>query len=222
MLLASGRDCDVYAHGEGRVLRRNRDGRSATGEAAMMRRLAGLGYSVPVLHEADGPDIVMERVSGPTLAGAVYAGTISVTGAAELLAGLHDDLHALAWPDAGPGESLLHLDLHPLNILMSPAGPVVIDWSNARHGPAGLDVALTALILAQMVVTPGMLPDDPELEQALRAVSEPLLHGFATRVRTPYAAYLPNAVALRQQDPNQTADELALLRQAALAAADAV
>jgi len=36
-LIASGRDSDVFAHTEGLVLRRYRDGRSAEGEAATAR-----------------------------------------------------------------------------------------------------------------------------------------------------------------------------------------
>jgi hypothetical protein len=44
--------------------------------------------------------------------------------------------------------SLLHLDLHPFNILIDADGePVVIDWANAARGPAVLDVARTATIL---------------------------------------------------------------------------
>jgi tRNA A-37 threonylcarbamoyl transferase component Bud32 len=66
-LIASGRDSDVYAYADGLVLRRYRDGRSAEGEAATLRAVAELGYPVPVVHEASGPDIVMERVDGPTL-----------------------------------------------------------------------------------------------------------------------------------------------------------
>ena len=53
-----------------------------------------------------------------------------------MLADLHDRLHEIAGPDWLPGmpdggDRLLHLDLHPLNVIMSPNGPVVIDWPNA-------------------------------------------------------------------------------------------
>ena len=40
-------------------------------------------------------------------------------------------------------QSVLHLDMHPMNVIMSPDGPVVIDWTNAAGGPAGFDGALT-------------------------------------------------------------------------------
>jgi RIO-like serine/threonine protein kinase len=150
-LIASGRDSDVFGYADGLVLRRYRDGRSAEAEAAVLRGVAALGYPVPIVHDATGPDIVMERVDGPTLAEALVAGLAPDDGGA-LLADLHDRLHALSWPGAGPGEVLVHLDLHPLNVILRRGSdPVVIDWSNARPGPAGLDVAMTAVILAQVV-----------------------------------------------------------------------
>ena len=45
------------------------------------------------------------------------------------------------------GDRLVHLDLHPLNVIMSPRGPVVIDWANAARGDPLLDVALTYVLL---------------------------------------------------------------------------
>ncbi|WP_180933809.1 phosphotransferase [Nocardioides ungokensis] len=221
-LIASGRDSDVFEHSDGLVLRRYRDGRSAEQEAATILAVGRLGYPVPIVHGGSGPDIVMERVEGPTLADAMQAGDLTVVEAGGMLARLHDDLHALPWPAAGQGESLLHLDLHPLNVIVAAEGPVVIDWSNARPGPAGLDVALTALIVAQVAVTPGMLPDDPDLEELVRAVVGELLAAFANAVSTPYAEHLAAAEALRRLDPYQSAQELAGLPAAvALAAAPA-
>src|SRR5207249_1316855 len=48
---------------------------------------------------------------------------------------LHEQLHRIAAPEglgsAGHGERLIHLDLHPENVILSPEGPVVIDWTNA-------------------------------------------------------------------------------------------
>ena len=69
-----------------------------------------------------------------------------------LLAALHEQLHAVP-PLAGlpqpfaAGGSLLHWDLHPDNVLLSPNGPVIIDWSGARNGPAGADVARTWILI---------------------------------------------------------------------------
>ncbi len=44
-----------------------------------------------------------------------------------------------------PSEAILHQDLHPESVLITGAGLVVIDWCNARTGPADLDTALSAL-----------------------------------------------------------------------------
>jgi aminoglycoside phosphotransferase (APT) family kinase protein len=168
-LIASGRDSDVFGYADGLVLRRYRDGRSAEGEAATLRAVADLGYPVPVVHEATGPDIVMERVDGPTLAEALVAGLAPDEGGA-LLADLHDRLHALAWPGAAPGEALLHLDLHPLNVILRGSDPVVIDWSNARPGPAALDVAMTALPAAEALRRQDPNQSGAELAALSRAV----------------------------------------------------
>ena len=53
-----------------------------------------------------------------------------------------DSLHGL--PD---GNTVLHGDLHPVNILMSPSGPIVIDWETAKRGDPLADVARTELVL---------------------------------------------------------------------------
>ena len=211
-LLAAGRDSDVFGYADGLVLRRYRDGRSAEGEAAVIRAVAELGYPVPAVHEAAGPDIVVERVDGTTLAEALVAG-MPPDEAGALLAGLHDRLHALAWPGAAPGEALLHLDLHPLNVILRGADPVVIDWSNARPGPPGLDVAMTAVILAQVVVTDGML-EAVGIDGSARPARARLLEVFADRVGTPYVDRLAAAEELRRRDPYQSQAELAALTRA--------
>jgi aminoglycoside phosphotransferase (APT) family kinase protein len=49
----------------------------------------------------------------------------------------------------GAAAVLLHLDLHPLNVLVDAGGQVaaVLDWANAAAGPAELDLARTSSIL---------------------------------------------------------------------------
>src|SRR5262249_52240396 len=72
---------------------------------------------------------------------------------ARLLADLHDQLHEIAAPDWLPqlatdgGDRLVHLDLHPLNVVMTARGPVVIDWTNAAGGGPLLHGALTYVLL---------------------------------------------------------------------------
>jgi aminoglycoside phosphotransferase (APT) family kinase protein len=207
-LLAAGRDADVFLVDEGRVLRRYRDGRSADGEVAVLRAVHAAGYPTPEVFSVDGPAIVMERVVGHSLAEALFGGVVAPAEAGVLLAELHDRLHALPQPGGVP---LLHLDLHPLNVICSPAGPVVVDWTNARPGPAGLDIATTALILAEVVTTPAMAGglDESVVGPVLREV----LRAFAG-ASEPYADHLDDAAAARWANPTLSAAEKAALPRA--------
>jgi aminoglycoside phosphotransferase (APT) family kinase protein len=45
------------------------------------------------------------------------------------------------------GDRMCHFDFHPANVLMSPQGPVVIDWTNVKRGDHHADVARSVLIL---------------------------------------------------------------------------
>lgn len=38
---------------------------------------------------------------------------------------------------------MLHLDLHPGNVILTVAGPVVIDWTDVLRGDPALDLAQT-------------------------------------------------------------------------------
>ncbi|WP_159041912.1 phosphotransferase [Streptomyces aureus] len=100
-----GRTADVYAlPGEGAwVLRRYRNGDDATREARLMTRLARQGYPVPAVLRAEGSDLVMERLAGPSLLDALLAGTYEPEPAGELVAELLARLHAL------PGTPPSHL-----------------------------------------------------------------------------------------------------------------
>jgi aminoglycoside phosphotransferase (APT) family kinase protein len=51
------------------------------------------------------------------------------------------------------GDRLCHGDYHPYNVLMSPRGPIVIDWNNAHIGNPVEDVARSALILEGVSVS---------------------------------------------------------------------
>jgi aminoglycoside phosphotransferase (APT) family kinase protein len=53
------------------------------------------------------------------------------------------------------GHRLLHGDFHPANIILSPRGPVVIDWPNATRGDPAADVARTLLIMRISELPPG-------------------------------------------------------------------
>ena len=53
------------------------------------------------------------------------------------------------------GDRLLHGDFHPANIILSPRGPVVIDWPNATRGDPAADVARTLLMMRLGELPPG-------------------------------------------------------------------
>lgn len=155
-VIASGRDAEVVDLGGGRVLRRLRRPRPLDGEAELMRHARRAGYPVPEVFEVRPDGMVLERVDGPTMLADLAAHPWRVDAHARTLARLHRDLHAIADVDGlraafgepGPDDVLVHGDLHPDNVLLSPAGPVVIDWANGGRGPAGADVADAWLVLA--------------------------------------------------------------------------
>jgi aminoglycoside phosphotransferase (APT) family kinase protein len=164
---ASGRDADVYAIDDEWVLRRYRDGHPVRHEADYMRHVAKYGYPVPAVREIDGPDIVLQRLSGPTVADAAIAGNLTGTELGELHADLHRRLHAIPAPSGTPGRVVVHGDLHPLNVIVTADGPVVIDWCNAHEGSPAFDVAMTAIICAQVALDPSYEALTPMLHEAL-------------------------------------------------------
>lgn len=160
-LIGRGRAADVYDIGDGRVLRRNRDGASTVLEAAVMQHLSAHEYPVPQVYEADGPDLIMERVHGATMLDSLPRQPWRLRSWAKTLARLHDQLAEIPVPDFeiparfGAPEVLVHADLHPDNVLLSEAGPVVIDWPNVSVGPRGAEVASTWIIMATSEVDGG-------------------------------------------------------------------
>ncbi len=163
LLIGAGRAADVYAIGARRVLRRYRTPFDVRAEAEMMRHLGQAGYPVPAVYDADGSDLVMERLDGRDMLADVSRRPWLARRHARTLADLHNRLHQIAappgWPQVvGPGAAVLHLDLHPGNVMLTGRGPVVIDWSNVRSGPAGADVAMAYLIMASSEVSDMPLP----------------------------------------------------------------
>lgn len=60
--------------------------------------------------------------------------------AARALRDTRDDDHIVRAGEMLPS-TLLHGDMHPGNVIVGPDGATVIDWGNARIGPAMLDIA---------------------------------------------------------------------------------
>jgi aminoglycoside phosphotransferase (APT) family kinase protein len=217
-LIASGRDGDIFDCGRGLALRKTRDGRSIDHEARIMRYVADLGYPVPVVHDvrANGSEIVMERIDGPLMADAMVKRPWTMPRYASMLADLHDELHRIPapewlpqWPDGG--DQLIHLDLHPLNVLLSAHGPVVIDWSNAARGEALSDVALTYVL-----VTCGAIPGPRVLQRAAQPVQLILGRRFARRYRgEEFNEHVAVAADLKTLDPHMSDDEITNMRRLA-------
>ncbi|MCK2216204.1 phosphotransferase [Actinomadura sp. ATCC 31491] len=204
-MIASGCDCEIFEAGPGRVVRRARDGRSLEREAAVMRHARRHGFPAPEVFDADGPDVLMERVDGPSLMEEATRAPGRADEHGRLLASLLRRLAAVRAPGwlqaapGGPGNRLLHLDLHPANVLLTPDGPRVIDWANAARGAPGVDVACTWLVLAAAPVEP-----------ALDAWRDGLLAGFLAGVDTSAARrHLPAIAERRRADQHISAEEKA-------------
>jgi len=214
-LVASGRDSEIFAYGRDLVLRRSRNRRSMEKEAKVMGYAAQAGYPVPRVEEisADGSELVMERIDGPTMLEVLSRQPWTLRRHAAELAALHDRLHEIPGPDwldpfLASGDRLVHLDLHPLNVILSPEGPVVIDWSNAARGAGPADVALTWLVMmAAEMPGKGVQATVGRVFRRLFARSF-LGHFDLASVR----AVLPAVGAWKCQDRNMRAAEVASIR----------
>ncbi|MFF1920151.1 phosphotransferase [Streptomyces sp. NPDC058221] len=212
-LLGTGRSADVYELDAQWVLRRYRDGLDTAREMPVMSYLSASGYPVPRLGPlpvSAGPgDLILQRLTGPTMAESLLAGELSGEEGSAMLAGLLADLHTVpARLSADPEDRILHLDLHPDNVMLTADGPVVIDWSNTEEGPPALDRAMTALILAQVAVDPGA----PAAEGA-RALLGTLIPRLAADDGIP-ARHLAAAAARRTANPTMSPAELARIGEA--------
>jgi aminoglycoside phosphotransferase (APT) family kinase protein len=210
-LIASGRDADIYAYGDGLVLRRSRAGRSMETEARLMAYARDHGYPVPAVDHLsdDGTDLIMERIEGASMVEVLGKKPWSLRSQGTLLAELHRRLHLIPAPDwlrslpGSEGTALLHLDLHPLNVLLGPSGPVVIDWPNAARGDPAVDVALSWVLM-----TAGEIPGG-RLKAALMGRARGLLVGAFLRDfdLAPVRAVLRATVEAKCADAHLSEDE---------------
>jgi aminoglycoside phosphotransferase (APT) family kinase protein len=184
-LIGQGRTAQVYAWGEGQVLKLflKEYSNEAAREFRITKGAHDLGAPVPAVEqmiEIDGRQgIIFERITGPTMMEALQSHPWRLVRYARTMAELHAEIHSheeaslpsllenleaafrqregipeslrqiaidslLEVPD---GNTVLHFDLHPINILLSPSGPVVIDWMTAKRGDPLADVARTMLLM---------------------------------------------------------------------------
>ncbi len=210
-LIASGRAADVYDLGDGTVLRRYRDDRhDVEAEARVMRFVADHGVRVPAVVDASGNDIVMERIDGRTMLEWIDEQPLRAPRAARALADIQATIAAIPAPEwmMPPGwtalthgddhPAVLHLDLHPMNVMLTGAEPVVIDWTNAAGGPPGFDAALSYVVMATF-----------EASDTRERVAQRVFCGLFRRARGKQLLdpFLPAACDHRLADRNVTPGE---------------
>jgi aminoglycoside phosphotransferase (APT) family kinase protein len=211
-LLASGRDADIFDYGPKLVLRRSRTGKPAFHEAQVMEYLKSNGYPVPAVEEVnrDGTDLIMERINGPSMVGYLSGRPWKVRQQGKVLAALHLRLHEIPAPPflppapIGEGDQFVHMDLHPLNVMVADHGPVVIDWTNAARGEAAIDVAI-----ARVLISVGEVPTKV-LDRVMIAGGRALLVSAFTK---PFDcdridSVLRQVVQWKIQDPHMSASEV--------------
>jgi aminoglycoside phosphotransferase (APT) family kinase protein len=213
-LVGRGRAADVFDVGGGRVLRRYRTSHDSAPEAAIMAHVASHGFPVPAVHDVDGRDLVMDRVVGPSQLDDIERRPWRVAAHGRVLADLHRRLDLVPAPAGGGGGGVVHLDLHPGNVLCTPDGPVVIDWSNGRAGDRHEDVATTWMLLAV-----GRPDGGAAIQILARLLRQRLLRAFLSDVDVEAArAALAEVCDRKLSDPNMGPAELEAIR--ALAASE--
>lgn len=162
-LIGSGRAADIFDLGHGRVLRRSRVGENYENEARVMEWVRAHGVNVPEVFDVDADGLVMQRLDGPTLLDSLRAKPWTAWAVGRQLGGLHRALDSVPVPDwlidlrppvpgIGPGVPLavVHLDLHPDNVMLHDGERFLIDWTNGRAAPRAFDVATSWLILSKL------------------------------------------------------------------------
>ncbi len=211
-LVGKGFCSDVYAWGEGRVLKLPHGWvppARAEREYAATVAVRAAGLPVPAafgLIEVEGRcGIVFERIEGVSLLGYTRTRPWAVFYAIRLLADLHARVHRCDGPAGLPlqreriaerigaaadlpeadrraalrrlaalpdGTALCHGDFHPDNVLITPRGPVIIDWSSASRGRPLGDVAQTSRLMR----TAGLPPWSPGYMHVLLKCLRPTMH----------------------------------------------
>ena len=213
--LGAGRAAEVFAYGEGRVIKLLREGGSVQRlklEAAAQRAAHAVGLPVPevfAIERVDDRDgLVMALVEGLDGLTAVDRKPWRVWSIGRQVGRLHRDLgrsqappelaqlretlrrdiassewipesarpRLIALLDSLPdGPAICHQDFHPANVIESPGGPMVIDFSEAQAGDPLADFAKSLVILEAGSLPPGA------------SRSEQVLAKFGRRIMT--AAY---------------------------------
>jgi hypothetical protein len=113
------------------------------------------------------------------------------------------------------GDWLLHLDLHPLNLLVDDDDQVsgVLDWANTAGGPAAFDRARTHTIL-RLDPRARELGRDPSWAALVTGWSEPRICRTCPRPRWPGPAVTCSTTSPTATTPDQLAHARTALRPA--------
>ena len=225
-VVGTGRAATVYDIGGGRVLRRyhahlsrDRTAHDVEREASAMRWVRTHGVAAPEVFDVDGSDLVMERIVGRSLLDGLATKPHRLPAAGRILADFHRQLDGVPVletlpcrypPDDADGPvGIVHGDLHPDNVMLSPDGPMLIDWTNACVGDRGADLAQTWIIVAHLGRPDGRVMN--ALEGGARRV---LLRSFLGGVdRARAESWLTRVASGRLEDPNLKDVERVRLRQ---------
>jgi hypothetical protein len=182
-------------------------------EARTMSFMREQGYPVPAVEELsdDGFDMVLERIEGVTMVAAIGKAPWTVRRQAARLADLHLRLHEIEAPEFlptapfGTGTKVIHLDLHPLNVMIGPKGTFVIDWPNARRGDPDIDVGLAWVLMAA-----GQIPGGGPKARLMGLGRSLLVNGFLSHFdRRAISRVLRQVVELKAADPHMSQAEIA-------------
>ncbi len=127
------------------------------------------------------------------------------------------------WPGGLPthpwdGDAILHLDLHPGNVILAADGPVVIDWTNAKRGGAGADLAETWMVVAALGRDANPSGVVARVREAVVGIAEGRIRSrlverfLAGDARDQARAALEPTAGVRLADPNVSPAEAAAIR----------
>ena len=192
------------------------------GELAAMAAARSAGLPVPeVLNQAstdDGTALLLTWLSGIPVAEAIRRNPASAAALGETVGAAQRRLHDVPapagvprpnrWmtpPDAPPppaGEQLLHLDWHWLNILVDGTKiTAILDWENARRGPAVLDLARTHALLTVEPSLAALSATEREVTQRF-AAAWAAGYGPAATAIPPWAHHWAGRTMLADRGPS--------------------
>ncbi|MEU8312757.1 phosphotransferase [Micromonospora sp. NPDC048887] len=171
--LATGRTADVWLLPGGQVLRRYRDGGDVRAEAEVMRHLHRAGYPVPRVHHAEGADLVLDRVTGPTLVEAFHTGAVTARAGARMLAATGPVV--IDWTDSAEGPPALDRTTTALilaEVAVAPGHPLAAAAGELLAAYAAVSGPLDRLAEAVRHRAAGHAPDPELLPEAAALVTE--------------------------------------------------